>query len=239
MRAFFFLGIPLLAVGFLQFTTFTPADGGGKKPVAADWDELFNDKKMTAWEGLSQHWAFAQEGLVGSNLPNGLRFRTFLCSKKEYKDFEIRFQVRVRGPAKANSGLNFRSKVLDRDRFTVSGPQADIGEQYWGALSSEFIPGKPSTALRLAPAAVLAKVKQQDFNEYYVKCVGKHVTIKLNGEVTVDEDLPWMAEGGIIAWQIHANPTEVTFRNVRIRDLSSGPGRLPTVIPEEEKKKGP
>ena len=132
--------------------------------------------------------------------------------------------MRVKGPATGNrgpnSGLNFRSKILDRKKFTVSGPQADIGQKFWGALSFEFIPGKVSTAIKWAPEKVLAKVKTKDFNDYYVKCVGKHVTIKLNGETTVDDDFAWMEDEGIIAWQVHANPTEVTFRYIQIKDLS-------------------
>jgi hypothetical protein len=221
MRTFLFLAIALVTAGSFQSTN--PAATAGEKPVTADWEALFKDKSMKGWEGLKEHWSFSQEGLVGTNLPDGLPYRTFLCSKKKYQDFEIRFQVRLKGPAEANSGFNFRSRILDRDKFTVSGPQADIGQQVWGALSSEFIPGKPSTAIRLAPMAVLAKVKQQNFNDYTVKCVGNHVTIKLNGEITVDDDFPWMAKEGIIAWQIHVNPTEVTFRNVQIRDLSAEP----------------
>ena len=47
-------------------------------------------------------------------------------------------------------------------------------------------------------------VKQKDFNDYSIKCVGKHVTIKVNGETTVDDDFPKMPDEGIIAWQLHA-----------------------------------
>jgi hypothetical protein len=56
-----------------------------------------------------------------------------------------------------------------------------------------------------------------------VKCVGKHVTIKVNGETTVDEDFEKMPLEGIIAFQIHAGvPTmEVTFKNIEFKDLSN------------------
>lgn len=100
------------------------------------------------WIGLPQHWGLKDGVLTGSNLPNGLPFRTFLCSEKRYRDFEIRFQVRVRGPSGpngGNSGLNVRSEVLDRNRMTVTGVQADIGGDVWGAASSEFIQGGINT----------------------------------------------------------------------------------------------
>src|SRR5262249_52764052 len=62
-------------------------------------------------------------------------------------------------------------------------------------------------------------------NDYFVKCVGQHVTMKLNGETTVDADVPWMQKDGIIAWQIHVNPTEATFRNIQIREPSNAADR--------------
>jgi Domain of Unknown Function (DUF1080) len=222
------LGLVTLEVGVSRLSA---ADK--EKPDAKDtgWQPLFPKDDLTDWEYLKKHWSLANGELVGTNLPRGLSYRTFMCSKKKYKDFEIKFQVRVKGPVTAtrgpNSGLNFRSAILDRKKLTGSGLQADIGEIFWGALSSEFIPGKVSTAIKLAPAKVLAKVKAKDFNDYYVKCVGKHVTIKLNGETTVDDDFAWMEDEGIIAWQVHANPTEVTFRDIQIKDLSANKQKGP------------
>ena len=65
-------------------------------------------------------------------------------------------------------------------------------------------------------------LKEEDFNDYYIKCVGKHVTIKLNGETTVDDDFPNMPDEGIIAWQIHAGRRwTVIFRNIQFKELTS------------------
>ena len=64
-------------------------------------------------------------------------------------------------------------------------------------------------------------LKKDDFNDYYIKCVGKHVTIKLNGETTVDDDFAKMPDEGIIAWQLHAGkPMEVTFKNIEFKELT-------------------
>jgi hypothetical protein len=199
-------------------------DPDKSEPAAREtsWRALFKEDDLTDWEGLIRHWTLKKGELVGTNLPGGLPYRTFLCSKKKYKDFEIKFQVRVKGPrGRGNSGFNFRSEILDRTKFNVSGAQADIGEQYWGALTSEFVPRMPAVPQIRAPKEVLAKVKSEDFNDYYIKCVGQHVTIKLNGETTADADVPWMQKEGIIAWQIHVNPTEVTFRDIQLHDLSN------------------
>ena len=76
--------------------------------------------------------------------------------------------------------------------------------------------------MQAAPKDVVARVlKPDDFNEYAIKCVGKHVTIKLNGETTVDADFPKLPDEGIVAWQLHAGgPMEVTFKNIQFKDLS-------------------
>src|SRR5206468_3899612 len=53
--------------------------------------------------------------------------------------------------------------------------------------------------------------------------VGKHVTIKINGETSVDDDFPKMPDEGIIAWQLHAGfkSMEVIFKDIKFKDLSA------------------
>ena len=76
--------------------------------------------------------------------------------------------------------------------------------------------------MKAADAKLVKKVlKEDDFNDYYIKCVGTHVTIKLNGETTVDEDFPKMPDEGIIAWQLHAGqPMIVIFRNIQFKEIT-------------------
>jgi serine/threonine protein kinase len=183
---------------------------------------LFNGKDLTDWEGLMEHWTF-QDGVLTGSTTRNLGFNTFLCSKKEYGDFELECQVRLQGD-KANSGLQFRSRVVNRKQFTVSGPQADMGVGYWGGLYGEMFGGK----MKEAPPDAQQVVKEDDFNDYYVKVVGKHVTIKVNGRVTVDEKFPSMPRKGILAWQLHAGaPMTATIRNIRFRDLNGTPAKAP------------
>jgi hypothetical protein len=72
-------------------------------------------------------------------------------------------------------------------------------------------------------AQVARLVRPNDFNDYAIKVVGKRVTIRLNGETTINEDFPNLPADGYIGWQLHAGaPMEVIFRDVHFRDLSSG-----------------
>lgn len=176
---------------------------------------FFDGKTLDGWEGLTQYWTAKDGALVGASA-EGLKFNTFLCSKKKYKDFELKFQVRLKGD-KPNSGVQIRSEVIDTEKYVVKGPQCDMGDVYWGSLYGERFGGM----MKQAPKDVVTKVlKKDDFNDYSIRCVGKHVTISLNGETTVDDDFPKMPDEGVIAFQLHAGgPMEVTFKNIRFTEL--------------------
>src|SRR6516162_6889526 len=184
---------------------------------AGDKHAFFNGKNLEGWEGLiDQFWSVKDGAIVGSGGEKKVPFNTFLCSKKKYKDFELSFQIRLKD-GEGNSGVQIRSEIFNRDRFSVKGPQCDIGQQFWGSLYGEEFGGM----MKQAPGEVVKKaLKPKEFNDYSIKCVGKHVTIKLNGETTVDDDFPKMHEEGIIAWQLHGGYVmEVTFKNIKFKDL--------------------
>ncbi|MBL8800085.1 MAG: DUF1080 domain-containing protein [Planctomycetia bacterium] len=185
---------------------------------ADDKAVFFNGKDLEGWEGLTkEYWSVKDGAIVGSSHPDGLKFNTFLCSKQKYKDFELKFQIKLKDN-KGNSGVQIRSKLDNKDKFTVSGPQCDIGDVYWGSLYGENFGGM----MQAAPKDVVTKaMKKGEFNEYYIKCVGKKVTIKLNGETTVDAEFPKMPEEGIIAWQLHSGGAmEATFKDIQFKDLT-------------------
>jgi hypothetical protein len=189
---------------------------------ADDTSDFFNGQDLTGWKGLKEYWSVVDGAIVGKH--DGLKFNTFLCSEKTYGDFELSFKVRLKD-AKGNSGVQIRSKVVDKEKWVVAGPQADIGAGYWGSLYGEKFGGmmKASSKDNIAKA-----VKDTEFNDYSIKVVGKHFTIKINGVTMIDEvfekdgakkeDVP--AEG-IIAFQIHAGgPMEVTFKDIQFKNLS-------------------
>ncbi len=184
---------------------------------AARADEFFNGKNLEGWEGLTEYWSVKDGAIVGLTQKDP-GFNTFLCTKAKYKDFELKFQIRLKD-GKGNSGVQIRSEIFDKEKFRVKGPQADVGQQYWGSLYGENFGGM----MKQSPQDLVKKaVKQDDFNEYYIKCVGKHVTIKINGETMVDDDFDKLPDDGIIALQLHAGfpSMEVTFKNIEFKDLS-------------------
>lgn len=220
MRSMCVLAVVGIALVFAGQTSL-----GGDKAGKSD-SSFFNGKDLSGWEGLTdQYWKVENGAIVGA-APKGLKFNTFLCSKEKYRDFELQFKVKM--TKGANSGVQIRSKVINEKTFAVGGPQCDMGQVYWGALYGEHYDQKSGKIgagggmMKAPPKDLVTKaVKEGDWNDYYIKCVGKRVTIKLNGKTTVDQDFN-LPEEGIIAWQLHAGgPMEVIFSDIRFKNLGA------------------
>jgi len=205
------ISICCLALPLTMFAAPDARSGGKDEPFV-------NSKDLSGWEGLVDQcwkWDAAQKAIVGSTKPDGLKFNTFLCSTRTFGDFELQFQVKM--TKNGNSGVQIRSYIHDVKKYAVTGPQCDMGQQYWGSLYGENFGGM----MKAAPPELVKKVlKEEDFNDYYIKAVGKHVTIKLNGATTVDDDFPKAPDSGIIAFQLHAGGAmEVIFKNIQFKEI--------------------
>lgn len=179
-------------------------------PVFAD--DTADFLKADNWKGLEGHWKLdpAKKTLTGFTEKDP-KFNTFFCSQQEYGDFELSFKVRLKGGV-GNSGVQVRSAVVDKEKFIVAGPQADMGAQYWGSLYGEKVGG---WLVKSPEDKVKAKVKADDWNDYAIRVKGTHITIKVNGETMTDGDYKTfpdkkketqMAKTGIIAFQLHQGP---------------------------------
>jgi 3-keto-disaccharide hydrolase len=208
------LKLSLLVAGLLALAVSAGhADDPKKK------DAFFNGKDLSGWEGLIDKYWSVKDGAIVGFTPEDPKHNTFLCSTKKYKDFELSFKIRLKDGI-GNSGVQIRSEIDNKEKFTVKGPQCDIGKGYWGSLYGENFGGMMKAA---DPETIKKVVKEDDFNDYSIKCVGKHVTIKINGTTMVDGDFEKMPDEGIIAWQLHAGypSMEVIFKDIKFKDLSA------------------
>ena len=182
-------------------------------------DDTADFLKPENWEGLPKLWTVEGSTITGKADP-GLTFNTFLCSKEKYKNYEMSFKVKLTG-ATANSGVQVRSAIVDKEKFVVGGPQCDMGQQYWGSLYGERfgadgkLPGG-GHMMKACPSDFVKKhVKDKEFNDYKLTVKGKNVTILVNGETSVDGEFSILPDDGIIALQLHAGPAmEVVFKDV-------------------------
>jgi hypothetical protein len=188
-------------------------------------DDTTDFLKEDNWESLPKLWKVEGKTIVGKTDAEGLKFNTFLCSKKKYKDFELSFKIQMKD-GKGNSGIQVRSAIVEKDKFVVGGPQCDMGQQYWGSLYGEKIgkdgklPGNGHMMKACANDFVKTNVKEKEFNDYKLIVKGKKVTISVNGKTSVDDEFAIMPEDGIIAFQLHSGPAmEVTFKDIEFKLL--------------------
>ncbi len=186
-----------------------------------DTETFFNGKNLAGWDYLPGYWSPKDGAIIGAcTLDRSLH--TFLCSNKTYKDFDLKFKVR-RKDGFGSKAVQFRSTINDHKTFGVAGPYCEIGAPY-----AAYRPGsllmEPIAIFKPAQAreAVSEPYKDADFNAFHIRCIGKHVTIKVNGALAIDGDYPDIPDEGIIAWQFNGSrpPTEVTFKDIQFTDLS-------------------
>ncbi len=179
-----------------------------------DFHPLFNGKDLTGWVTPADKSLFAVEDgeIVGRTTQEKLKKNEFLVTDKPYGDFVLKAKVKIRN---GNSGIQFRSKRADDG--VVSGPQADVSDEYWGLLYEErgrgFLDDQTKKAKPL--------VKKGDWNEFVITAKGSHVTIDFNGTRIIDREDPKFHKDGIIALQIHVwpQPMEVRFKDIEIKEL--------------------
>jgi hypothetical protein len=210
---------------------------------------LFNGKDLAGWEGNTAFWSARDGAIVGqSTLQNPLKGNTFLVWKGgEVKNFELRAKFRLvanNDKKSANSGIQYRSKVVDPVNFVVAGYQADMdaGGKYIGILYEEKGRGilaqagqqvrvsadgaKPKievTGVTTPAAEILAGIKLGDWNDYVIIADGNRLKQYINGKLTVDvtdTDQTKAAKAGILALQLHAGPPmTVSFKDLQLKTL--------------------
>jgi len=180
---------------------------------------LFDSKTFAGWEGKLEVFRITDGAIVGGTLQKGLRRNEFLCTTKQYADFELRLKVKLVGKD-ANGGIQLRSRRIP-DRSEVMGYQADMGGPYWGCLYDE---GRRRKVLASADREKLAGVfKPDDWNDYVIRCVGKRIQLWLNGLQTVDYTEPddTIEQQGVIGLQVHAGaPMEAWYKDISIREIA-------------------
>ena len=217
--------------------------------------QLFNGKDLTGWKGLPDLWSVRDGCITGQTQPDlsnpgksTLKGNTFLVLDDEVSDFELTFKYKIvdkdgKGVGFGNSGVQYRSKVVDKAGFVVAGYQADfeIGKTYSGILYEEKgrgilakrgekviikqgeDPKKPKIEVTGSVGdsnEFQANIKQADWNDYRVIAKGNHLQHFINGKQTVDvtDETAEGAKKGVLALQIHAGaPFTVQFKDLTLK----------------------
>jgi hypothetical protein len=188
--------------------------------AAAKPSRLFDGKSFKGWNGNQQIFRIENGAIVGGSLKDKIARNEFLCTDKEYSDFVLRAKFKLLGdPKSANAGIQFRTKRIPNDHEVI-GYQADMGQNYWGALYDE---SRRKKVLAQPNLDELKKVlKLNDWNDYEIRAEGKRIRLRINGLQTVDytEADDSIAQTGCICVQIHSGPpSEAWYKDITIETL--------------------
>lgn len=87
---------------------------------------IFDGKTLDGWKGDPKYWSVEEGNLTGRVTPETLlKSNTFIIwDGGEPDDFELKLEFRI--AESGNSGINYRSELIDSIPFAVRGYQADI-----------------------------------------------------------------------------------------------------------------
>jgi type 1 glutamine amidotransferase len=225
-----------LALGSLVPSVSQAADDeDGFKPI-------FDGKSLEGWDGNPDFWRVEDGAITGqTTAEKPTRGNTFIIWRSgELDDFELKLEYKIVG---GNSGIQYRSFELPKQKWVVGGYQADIdsgdtysginyGEQFRGILAGRgqktVIKRGDDDKVKVEAVGsvgeskeIQSKIKKEDWNSYHVTAKGFTFEHRINGVVTsicTDEDKKMRRSSGILALQLHAGPPmKVQFRNIRLK----------------------
>ena len=161
---------------------------------------LLNGKDFSGWQGQEGFWSIVSGSIVGQTTPqNPTKGNTFLIWDGEVEDFDFCCKVKFSGN---NSGVQYRSKIVDSDKHVMAGYQADLHpkQSNFGMLYGEKLNGRGIIAQRgqqvVVPAAGKTEVNaavgdttqliDDAWNELRIVAVGNRLIHQINGVTTVD-----------------------------------------------------
>jgi hypothetical protein len=198
----------------------------------AEWKPLFNGTDLTGWSGDPRLWRVEDGVIIGetNDADKKTAANTFLIWQDgEPGDFILEYKARITGDN--NSGVQYRSRLVDAAKWSVGGYQMDLhpDQRYLGMLYEERGRGiacqrgqkvklgeKPEVTGQLEkPAVDLAA-----WNTYRVVARGHVLQHYVNGELAAaieDVHPEKRSAKGIIALQLHAGPPmKAEFKDLRI-----------------------
>tara|TARA_B100000475_G_scaffold199841_1_gene182962 strand:- start:1907 stop:2557 length:651 start_codon:yes stop_codon:yes gene_type:complete len=196
---------------------------------AADkkYKAIFDGKTLEGWTQRNGTATYRVEkksvvGKTNEGSPN-----SFLCSDKEYGNFDLIFEVKV--DDKLNSGVQIRSQTKGGPKGRVNGPQVEIEASGKNGAEAGYIYGEAAGGW-MTPADKLKPhkhFKDGKWNKYRVVADGANIKVWINGAVVSDlnhEEKYKSHPKGFIGLQVHSigrgsGPYEVRWRKIKIKEL--------------------
>ena len=209
-----------------------------------EWQDLFDGKTLTNWDGSPDHWS-VEDGVITGRTTEAtkLKANSFLIYRGgQFDNFELQLEYKI---INGNSGIQYRSFEVPDSDWGIGGYQADLeaGDTYSGILYGERFRGilaergqvtelvrdaKGKLNVQLVEQIcdtkeIQKKIRKEDWNSYRIVASGHRFQHFINDTKTiecVDNDLENRRSTGLLALQIHVGPPmTVQFRNIRIKKL--------------------
>lgn len=191
------------------------------------WVSLFDGKTLKGWtpkNGLA-HYRIVDGTILGRTTDGSPN--SFLCTAKEYGDFELEFEVKVHD--RLNSGVQIRSKSKE-DGGRVYGPQVEIEASGENGAEAGYVYGEATGRGWLTPEDRLKRhkvFKDGEWNHYRIVAKGPRIQTWINGQMIedlTDEAIYETHPKGFIGLQVHGigkgtGPYTVAWRKIRIKEL--------------------
>jgi hypothetical protein len=196
---------------------------------AADkkYKSIFDGKTLEGWTQRNGTATYRVEkksvvGKTNEGSPN-----SFLCSDKEYGNFDLIFEVKV--DDKLNSGVQIRSQTKGGPKGRVNGPQVEIEASGKNGAEAGYIYGEAAGGW-MTPADKLKPhkhFKDGKWNKYRVLADGSNIKVWINGALVSDlnhEEKYKSHPKGFIGLQVHSigrgsGPYEVRWRKIKLKEL--------------------
>jgi hypothetical protein len=196
---------------------------------AADkkYKAIFDGKTLEGWTQRNGTATYRVEkksvvGKTNEGSPN-----SFLCSDKEYGNFDLIFEVKV--DDKLNSGVQIRSQTKGGPKGRVNGPQVEIEASGKNGAEAGYIYGEAAGGW-MTPADKLKPhkhFKDGKWNKYRVLADGSNIKVWINGALVSDlnhEEKYKSHPKGFIGLQVHSigrgsGPYEVRWRKIKLKEL--------------------
>ncbi len=225
--ATFVSGIGLLAqadspsppAGFTAIFNGENLDGWHARPhfspiKLAEMPEAERQAKLDEWMAdAKQHWTVEDGELVNDGQG------AYLVTNKDYRDYELMIDYKT--VARADSGIYLKATpqvqiwdYTDEGKFKIGSDKGSGG--LWN--NSAGAPGKDPLVLADKPFG--------EWNRFYIRQVGARTTVKLNGQLVVDNAImenfwdrksPLFVKGPI---ELQTHGGEIRWKNIYIRELS-------------------
>lgn len=221
------------------FSLFVLAAGLSLATAEEGFVELFNGKSLDGWTPSSENpQSFSvKDGILVVKGGRSHLFYTGEVNGGKFKDFELK--VRAKTFAGSNSGVYFHTK-LQPEGWPDNGYECQVNSTHKDPKKTGSLYGVKNIVVlkegQEVPKGGESEVREKapstdgEWFDYHITVKGKHIVIRVNGEVTVDYTEPEGAGGaagfagrkigeGTFGIQAHDPDSEVHYERIAVKPL--------------------